>query len=114
MVVEICAQHHHRVRYGVLGAAIIRRVDNIAARSRDYGRAIGTIMNTSFEVGPLASWVVGVNGFPTNPDFGDFPNPNYDSAWSVHTPLHNDVQVFLDWLDATAPGWHTHLQSTYP
>ncbi len=118
MVVRVCAQHCVRVTYGVLGAALSQRAGNPAARQQDYGNATGAMVNKALGVGPVASWAVGVNGFPSHPDYGTPPNSNYDQTWSINTPLYHDlyheVQRFLNWLDATAPGWDSHMQSTFP
>jgi hypothetical protein len=110
MVTRICAQHSHRVRYGVLGAAIMRRAGCPAARPRDYAQRTSQVVAT-FGITPLASWVVGENGHPNNDGYGYPPNPNYDAAWSVNTTIHEDVDVFLEWLDAARPDWDAELQS---
>jgi hypothetical protein len=112
-VVQICQQHHHRVRYGVLGAAIITRVGHPNARPQDYAQATVTMLNTFFSgMCASASWVVDETGFPTG--YGMPPNPNFDPNWSTTTPLLGTVAGFLAWLDTTAPGWDANLQSTYP
>jgi hypothetical protein len=112
-VVQICMQHRQRVRYGVLGAAISNRVGNPNAEPQNYARATVTMINAFFGgPGPAASWVVDETGFPTG--YGGPPNHNYDPNWHSETPLHDVVDGFLAWLDATAPGWDAGLQSTYP
>jgi hypothetical protein len=112
-VVNILATHHHRVRYGVLGAAISNRAGNLTALPEHYAQATVTMLNAFFGGRcPAASWVVDETGFPTG--YGAPPNPSYDTAWNANTPLHDDVQAFLAWLDATAPGWDAHLHSTFP
>ncbi len=61
---------------------------------------------------PAASWVVNDSGYPEG--YGDPPNHRYDLAWSLATPLHDDVDELLQWLDANSHGWDANLQSTYP
>src|SRR3982074_3801340 len=113
LVVNIVAQHHQRVRYGVIGAAISTRVGNPAAVPGSWGPATVASLNGFFGgMCPPASWVVGENGFPTG--YGEPPgppNPLYDLTWSVNTPLHETVQALLEWLDNNAPGWDGNLQS---
>lgn len=112
-VVNILAQSRHRVRYGVLGAAIATRVGHPAALPGNYGNATVTMLNSFFGGRcPAASWVVSEDGFPEG--YGNPPGPLYDADWNVNTPLHDDVQEFLDWLDANAHGWDANLQSKYP
>jgi hypothetical protein len=112
-VVQLCQQHHQRVRYGVLGASISTRVGNANALPQNYAQATVTMLNTFFGgMCAPASWVVEETGFPTG--YGAPPNANYDVNWSATTPLHNTVVGFLAWLDATVPGWDANLQSTYP
>ncbi|MBP3956094.1 hypothetical protein J8F10_12455 [Gemmata sp. G18] len=112
-VVQLCQQHHQRVRYGVLGAAISTRVGNPNAQPQNYAQATVAMINAFFGgIGPAASWVVEETGFPTG--YGAPPNANFDPHWSTMTPLHNTVAGFLVWLDSTAPGWDANLQSTYP
>ncbi len=112
-VVEICQQHHHRVRYGVLGAAISTRAGNLDARPGNYGSATVSMLNAAFGGrGPAASWVVARNGLPTG--YGPPPNPLYHPQWTETTPVHQEVQEFLDWLDTVSPGWDGGLQSTFP
>ena len=100
-VVNVLAQHQHRVLFGVLGAAIGTRAGIPAALPGNYGQATGTMVRTFFGgPSPAASWVVDETGFP--PGYGFPPNPpnqNYDPAWNANTPLHDDVQAFLGWLD---------------
>jgi hypothetical protein len=114
LVANLCAQHHQRVRYGVLGAAIMIRAGRPAARAAGYGQATGRCMSTHFTAGTAASWVVGADGFPPLENFGHPPNPRYDPDWSVDAPLHDDVRQFLDWLDEVAPGWDENLASNFP
>jgi hypothetical protein len=112
-VVQICQQHRHRVRYGVLGAAISTRVGNPKALPKNYEQATVAMINAFFGgMCATASWVVDETGFPTG--YGAPPNVNFDPNWSTATPLHNTVSDFLVWLDATAPGWDANLQSSYP
>jgi hypothetical protein len=112
-VVQICQQHRHRVRYGVLGAAISTRVGNPNAVPQNYAQATVTMINTFFGgMCPSASWVVDDTGRPTG--YGAPPNASFDPSWSAVTPLHDAVADFLAWLDAVAPGWDVNLQSSYP
>lgn len=112
-VVTILALNHQRVRYGVLGAALSRRVGNPNARPGSYGNATVTMLNTFFGgMCPAASWVVNDSGFPEG--YGDPPNALYDPAWSPNAPLHDDVDELLQWLDTNSHGWDANLQSTYP
>jgi hypothetical protein len=112
-VVLICQRHQQRVRYGVLGAAIIGRAGHPNPLTQNYARATATAINRFFGGPcPAASWVVNATGFPEG--YGNFPNPNYDTNWNERTPLYQGVQDFQSWLDRAAPGWHINLQSTYP
>jgi hypothetical protein len=112
-VVQLCQQHHHRVRYGVLGAAISTRVGNPNALCNEYANATVTMINKFFGGRcPTAAWVVNDTGFPKG--YGTPPNANFDSNWAETTPQHDTIAGFLAWLDATAPGWDANLQSTYP
>lgn len=112
-VVQICRQHQQRVRYGVLGAAISCRAGNPNALPQNYAQATVTMINTFFGgVCPTASWVVDETGFPSG--YGDPPNVSFDPNWHINTPLHESVQEFLAWLDATVPQWDANLQSNYP
>ena len=104
---------HHRVRYGVLGAAIATRVGHPAALPGKYANATVTMLNTHFGGRcQQASWVVNENGHPEG--YGNQPGPLYDPNWNEHTPLHADVQEFLNWMDATRPEWDEGLLSTCP
>jgi hypothetical protein len=109
-VVTLLAGAHHRATYGVIGAAIITRVGHPGALPGNYGQSTGQSVNRFFngKCG-AASWAVAVNGFPT-----DYDAAQYDPAWNTNTPLHADVQTFLDWLDDTFPGWDGHLVSVHP
>jgi hypothetical protein len=101
------------VRYGVLGAAVSARVGNPKARPQRYASATATMLNAFFGGRcPSASWVVGESGYPTG--YGVPLNPTYDPNWSTATPQHDEVQGFLDWLDAAATGWDKNPRSTYP
>ena len=112
-VVQICQRNRHRVRYGVLGAAISTRVGHPNARPQDYANATVAMINTFFGGRcASASWAVDELGYPTG--YGMPPSLNYDPYWSNTTPLSDTVTEFLAWLDATAPGWDANLQSTYP
>lgn len=112
-VVGILAAHRRRARYGVLGAALSRRVGNPNARPGNYGNATVTMLNTFFGgMCPAASWVVNDSGYPEG--YGNPLNHLYDPAWSLSTPLHDDMDELLQWLDANSPGWDVNLQSTYP
>jgi hypothetical protein len=120
-ITRICAKNKNRVSYGVLGAAIMTRVGHPAPSPGSYGQATAGHVSANFNPCPVASWVVrargahrgfppvGLYGLPPNP-----PNTRYDTAWTVNTPFHTSVQLFLDWLDRIAPGWDANLQSTYP
>ena len=109
-VVSTCQEHRHRVRYGVLGAAISHRVGNLQAVPRSYGKVTGTLLNKRFGGRcPSACWVVGGDGNPTGYD-----TTTRDPHWTATTPLHDDVPEFLAWLDATVPEWDRRLKSTYP
>lgn len=113
VVVQICQQHQHRVRYGVLGAALGTRAGNPNALPRNYASATVSMLNATFGGrGPAGSWVVAGNGLPTG--YGPPPNPLYDLQWNEATPVHQDVEEFLDWLDAISPGWDGGLLSTFP
>ncbi len=116
-VVLICARHRERVCFGVLGAALSKRVGNPDAQPRHFGMAAGAMVRAFFgEPTPVASWVVGVGGYPPRDPttgYGNPPNEKYDRAWSTLTPLHIDVEEFLEWLDSVSPGWDANLQSTY-
>ena len=113
LVVGICARQRHRVCYGVLGAALSTRAGNADARPGNYGVATGGMVSRCFGgMGPVASWAVAVNGYPTG--YGNPPNSNYDPTWSTQTPLHTDVEEFLEWLDQVSPGWDGGLQSSHP
>ena len=61
---------------------------------------------------PAASWAVAEDGFPQG--YGDPPNEFYGSDWTNDTPLHDDVQELLIWLDTNASGWDANLECTYP
>lgn len=112
-VVQICQQHRHRVRYGVLGAAISARVGNPAADPQNYANATVTMLNAFFGGRcPAGSWVVDESGYPVG--YGIPPNELYHPNWNNSTPLHDDVDGFLNWLDATVPYWDENLASTYP
>ena len=112
-VVQICQQYRHRVRYGVLGAAISTRVGNPNAIPHNYANATVAMINAFFGgTCASASWVVGEEGYPVG--YGMPPSQDYDPNWSDTTPLAGTVTGFLSWLDATAPGWDANLQSTYP
>lgn len=112
-IVQICQQHHQRVRYGVLGAAISERVGNPNALPQNYAQATVTMIYAFFGgVTPAASWVVDNTGVPTG--YGTHPNSNFDPNWHLATPLHDTVTGFLAWLDKTVPGWDGNLQSAYP
>lgn len=112
-VVQVCQRHRHRVRYGVLGAAISARAGNPRARSQNYANATVTMLNKFFGGRcPSGSWVVDERGYPTG--YGTPLNEKFDPNWTASTPLHEGVAEFLAWLDATAPGWDSKLQSTYP
>jgi len=113
LVVLICQKHRQRVRYGVLGAAIISRAGHQNALPRDYAQATVAMLNASFGgPGPAPSWVVDETGYPTG--YGTPPNELYDPNWDINTPLHDSVQGFLRWLDDTEVGWSDDLKSTYP
>jgi hypothetical protein len=110
-VLRICQTARVRVRYGVLGAAIIRRAGRPNAQARHYGQATATIIDAHFDgKGPIASWAVGRDGHPT--DYGALTSPPYDPNWTAKTILYNDVPTFLKWLDQAVPGWDRDLQST--
>ena len=115
-VVGICERNRHRVRYGVLSAAISTRVGNPSATSHDYANATVVMLNTAFEEYggkcPSASWVVAKDGCPTG--YGTPPNPLYHPWWTETTPICHDVGEFLAWLDATERGWDANLCSSYP
>lgn len=113
VVAGICQVHRHRVRYGVLAAAISTRAGNQNARPEAYASATVTMLNAALGGrGHVASWVVGANGHPTG--YGTPPNELYDVNWAATTPIHNDVHEFLGWLDETVPEWDADLQSTFP
>ena len=117
LVTRICYQKKHRVTYGVLGAALSKRVRNPDAQPGKFGRATGAMVRAVFDgPNPVASWVVAVRtGCPTGYGPPSPPsNPNYDPAWSTGKSLHQNVEEFLEWLDGESPGWDANLQSTYP
>ena len=108
-VVQILANHCCRVSYGVLGAAVSRRVCNPEAVPASYGNATVTMLNAYFGgMAPQASWVVGENGYPTN--YGQPPGPNYAPNWSTATPHYDNVDNFLAWLDDISPDWHIRMR----
>jgi hypothetical protein len=110
-VLRICQRARVRVRYGVLGAAVMRRVGNRNAEARGYGQATARIIDTHFGgQGPIASWAVGRDGRPTG--YGIPPNPPYDPRWSENRILYEDVPTFLAWLDETDLGWDDDLGSS--
>lgn len=117
-VVRICHANRCRVRYGVLGAAVIERAGNSAARPQQYAMATVSLLNKGFGGRcEEASWVVGSSGWPTDyPKLGDeLPDPQaFGAGWSLLTRLFGDVPSFLHWLDATRPGWDSDLRSRFP
>ncbi|MEY3227373.1 MAG: hypothetical protein RLZZ536_1992 [Planctomycetota bacterium] len=119
-ILYICQRKRVRVCYGVLGAAIMQRVGRNDAKPGDYAQATVTMIKAYFKhegpggICPTASWAVDCETkCPIG--YGDpgAQNPNFDPNWSQQTPLYSDVEEFLKWLDATAPGWHNELQSTW-
>jgi len=103
-IVGLLVKHHVRVRYGVLGATAAIAAGNQQATPRQYGMATVAVLNSLYDgMCPRASWVVGPNGYPIG--YGNWPNNNYDDNWNPQTPLYEDVQNFMAWLDSVDKHW---------